>query len=260
MSTYVLKSAIKASLLSFAILAMFPNVASADKIDDLIAKGKSRMSAGAASQKRIDGIADQTDKVTAEYHRERKAAETLRAFNDRLRRTITAQEDAKSKLLQSIEDASLIERQIVPLMSRMIDGLDQFVEVDLPFKLDERKERIERIRSYLTNANISAAERFRQVLAAYTAETDYGKTIDVYTDELSLSAGTLTVNVLQVGRTGLYYQTLDGTKSGYWDIGSKAWVDLDASHNTGITKAIRITQGKESKDLMRLPIAAPEAI
>lgn len=260
MSTDVLKSVIKASVLGIALLAMYPNVASADKIDDLIAKGKSRISAGAASQKRVDGIADTTDQVTAEYHKERKATETLKAFNDRLRRTVAAQEQAKSQLLQSIEDASLIERQIVPLMARMIEGLDDFVELDLPFKKDERKARIERIRSYLTNANISAAERFRQVLAAYTAESDYGNSIDVYTDELSLSAGVLTVNVLQVGRTGLYYQTLDGTKSGYWDKGANAWVDLDATHNQGITKAIRITQGKESKDLMRLPIAAPEAI
>jgi len=260
MSTDVLKSIIKASVLGVTLFAMYPTVASADKIDDIIAKGKSRISAGAASQKRIDGIADQTDKVTGEYHKERKATETLKAFNDRLRRTVTAQEEAKLQLLQSIEDASLIERQIVPLMTRMIDGLDEFVELDLPFKQEERKARIERIRSYLTNANISAAERFRQVLAAYTTESDYGNTIDVYTDELSLSAGTLTVNILQVGRTGLYYQTLDGTQSGYWDKNAKAWVDLDASHNAGINKAIRITQGKEPKDLMRLPIAAPEAI
>ena len=70
----------------------------------------------------------------------------------------------------------------------------------------------------------------------------------------------LTVNVLQVGRTGLYYQTLDGSLSGYWDKKSNQWIDLDSSHNEGITHAIRIAQGKESKDLMRLPIAAPEAI
>ena len=128
------------------------------------------------------------------------------------------------------------------------------------FKLDERNARIERIRSYLTNANITAAERFRQVLAAYSTETAYGQSIDVYTEELSLSEGSLTVNILQVGRAGLYYQTLDGTNSGYWDKNAKSWVALDSSHNEGITSAIRIAQGKESKDLMRLPIAAPEAI
>ena len=258
MSTNVLKSMLRVSFLGFALIAI--SSASADEIDDLVSKGKSRINSGAASQKRIDEIAEKTEKVLAEAHKELKSAEVLKLFNDRLKRTVAAQESAKQQLLQSIEDASLIERQIVPLMFRMIDGLEQFVGLDLPFKQEERKQRIERIRGYLTNANITAAERFRQVLAAYTAESDYGKSIDVYTDKLELDSGSLTVNVLQVGRTGLYYQTLDGAQSGYWDKASKAWVGLDSKFNSGITTAIRITQGKESKDLMRLPIAAPEAI
>lgn len=264
MSTFVLKSVIKKgvakSVISIALLAIMPSFAYADKVDDLIAKGKSRIKAGAASQKRIDDLSEQADKVIAEYQKELKSIETLKAYNDQLRRTTNAQKEAMLKLEQSIEDASLIERQIVPLMQRMIEGLDKFIAVDLPFKLDERNARIERIRSYLTNANITAAERFRQVLAAYSTETAYGQSIDVYTEELSLSEGSLTVNILQVGRAGLYYQTLDGTNSGYWDKNAKSWVALDSSHNEGITSAIRIAQGKESKDLMRLPIAAPEAI
>lgn len=260
MSTFVLKSVMKASLISIALMAILPNTAFADKIDDLISKGKSRVNAGAASQKRVDSLSEQADKVTGQYHRELKAVETLTAFNGRLRRTTTAQQEAMAKLEQSIEEVSLIERQIVPLMNRMIDGLEQFIALDIPFKKQERTERITRIRSYLTNANISAAERFRQVLAAYSAEDAYGQSIDVYTEALDLSAGNLTVNVLQVGRTGLYYQTLDGTSSGVWDKNTKTWIDLDSSHNDGITTAIRIAQGKESKDLMRLPIAAPEAI
>ena len=101
-------------------------------------------------------------------------------------------------------------------MLRMISGLEIFVAADIPFKLGERKERLDRIRGYLTNANISAAERFRQVLDAYTIENDYGTSLAVYSDTLNLGGNDLTVNVLQVGRIGLYYQTFDGQVSGYW--------------------------------------------
>ena len=260
MSTFVLKSIVKTSVVVFALCSMQPNLAFADQVDDLVTKGKSRITSGAASQKRVDELSEQADKAIASAQTELKSAETLKAFNAKLRRTAVAQREAMEKLAKSIEGASLIERQIVPLMGRMIDGLDQFIAVDLPFKLDERKARIARIRSYLTNANITAAERFRQVLAAYSAETAYGESIDVYTEELSLPNGNLTVNVLQVGRTGLYYQTLDSSISGYWDKTSKSWIELDPSYNEGITHAIRVAQGKESKDLMRLPIAAPETI
>lgn len=250
---------IKKSVISLALLALLPLNSWADKTDDIVNRGITRMKEGAASQVRIDKIADATDKIISKYHQQRKAVETLKAFNERMRRTLTAQEVAMVKLNKSIEEASLIERQIVPLMMRMISGLDQFVEADLPFKIKERRARIERIRGYLTNANISAAERFRQVLDAYTTENKYGTSIDVYTDVLNLPGGELTVRVLQVGRTGLYYQTLDGAVSGHWDTASRSWKDLDPSHNEGIAKAIRISQGKESPGLMRLPIGAPSA-
>jgi hypothetical protein len=177
-----------------------------------------------------------------------------------MRRTLQAQEVAMQRLERSIEDASLIERQIVPLMLSMIDGLEKFIAADIPFKLDERRERLVRIKGYLTNANISAAERFRQVLEAYSIENAYGQSIDVFTEELELPQGTLSVNILQVGRSGLYYLTTDGKQAGYWDSASRGWKQLDSSHNAGIIEAIRMTQGKEVKDLMLLPTKAPESI
>ena len=241
------------------VIALLPSTVYADQTDDIVNKGLSRSKSSAASQKRIDDISEATDKIVSKYHVERKSVEGLKIYNDRLRRTLIAQEEAMINLEKSIEDASLIERQIVPLMMRMIAGLETFVEADIPFKKTERVARVERIKGYLTNANISAAERFRQVLEAYSTENAYGKTIDVYTDTLSINSEEVTVNVLQVGRSGLYYQTLDGNVSGYWDKTTNSWLDLDSSHNEGITTAIRITQGKESKDLMRLPMTAPEA-
>jgi hypothetical protein len=165
-----------------------------------------------------------------------------------------------TKLARSIEDASLIERQIVPLMLSMVDGLEKFIAADIPFKLDERNARLARIKGYLTNANISAAERFRQVLDAYSIENAYGQSIDAFVEELQLDGVAKTVNILQIGRAGLYFQTTDGKQSGYWDKEAGLWQTLDPSHNAGITKAIRITRGKEVNDLMTLPVAAPEAI
>lgn len=259
MAKAVKTSPIKKSVIALAVCALVPIGAWADKTDDIVNSGIARAQAGAASQKRIDDISEATDKIISQFHQQRKVVEGLKVYNDRLRRTLTAQELAMNKLEKSIEDASLIERQIVPLMMRMIEGLDKFVEADLPFKIAERRARIGRIRGYLTNANISAAERFRQVLEAYSTENAYGTSIDVYTETLALESGELTVNVLQVGRAGLYYQTLDGLVSGYWDKASKTWKSLDSSYNEGIANAIRISQGKESKGLMTLPIVAPSA-
>ncbi len=260
MGTAVLKSAVKKSAIGLALLTLMPAAALADKTDDIVNNGLARQKSGAASQKRIDDISEKTERTVAQYHQQRKNVEVLKKFNDRMRRTLEAQQVAMQKLERSIEDASLIERQIVPLMLSMIDGLEKFIAADIPFKLSERRDRVSRIKGYLTNANISAAERFRQVLEAYSIESSYGQAIDVFVEELELANGPLTVNILQVGRVGLYYLTTDGQQAGYWDQADKAWKDLDSSHNAGIAQAIRMYEGKEDRDLMRLPIKAPEAI
>ena len=252
-------TALSRSLLFAAIVGLVPGTAFADRTDDIVNLGLSRTKAGAASQVRIDDISEKTEKVIASYHQERKNVETLKKFNERLRRTIQAQEIAKGKIERSIEDASLIERQIVPLMLSMIDGLEKFIAADLPFKLEERNARVERIKGYLTNANISAAERFRQVLEAYAIESDYGQSVDTFVSELELDGSKKTVNVLQVGRAGLYYLTTDGSESGYFDKENRSWTQLDSSHNEGISHSIRMTLGKETKDLMTLPLLAPKA-
>ena len=260
MGTTVLKSVVKKSAMSLALMALLPTAAFADKTDDIVNSGTGRLKSSKASQKRIDDLSEKTDGIIGKYHQQRKNVEVLKKFNDRMRRTLEAQQVAVKKLERSIEDASLIERQIVPLMLSMIDGLEKFINADIPFKLNERKARLVRIKSYLTNANISAAERFRQVLDAYSIENAYGQSIDTFIEELDLGGDKKTVNILQIGRAGLYYQTTDGISSGYWDKTTSQWAALDASHNAGISRAIRITQGKEVTDLMTLPIAAPEAI
>lgn len=247
------------SLILLALIS-FTGPLHANSVDSIVSRGTSGIKAGADSQKRIDSIADKIDKIDRSFGQESKAVESLKDYNDRMRRTVQAQRLAMQKLERSIEDASLIERQILPLMLSMIDGLERFIKADLPFKQQERQDRVVRIKSYLSNANISAAERFRQVLDAYAIESDYGDSIDVYADSINVDSQTLSANILQVGRAGLYYQTLDGQQSGYWDRKQNTWVPLDASHNSGINHAIRMTQGKESKGLMTLPIEAPETL
>lgn len=232
----------------------------ANSAETLIGINDQRLRSAVQSQKRIDNLHDETDKVVSKYHQQFKVVEGLKIYNERMRRTLKAQEVAMQQLETSIENAAQIERQIVPLMLRMIAGLEQYVAADLPFKLDERQDRVDRIKSYLTNANISAAERFRKVLEAYSIENGYGKTIAVYKDTIDLEGQALDVDVLQLGRAALYALTTDAERSAYYDMDSKSWVALSNKHNQGIYGAIQVALKKVSPDLMLLPIPAPKEI
>ena len=142
----------------------------------------------------------------------------------------------------------------------MIDGLEQFVDLDVPFHIDERKERVEFLCSSMDRSDISIAEKFRQVLEAYKIENEYGRKIDSYKGVATVNGAERDVNFLRIGRIGLLYQTTDGEHSGAWDKTQGAWVELDAGDYRGaIQKGLRIARKQASIDIMKLPIPAPEA-
>ena len=109
MSTSVLKSKLKIGVLGFALVVLTPSTAWADATDDIVRAGVNRGKSAIASQRRIDQLSEDTEKIVSKYHQQRKSVEVLKKFNDRLRRTLEAQEVAMSKLERSIEDASLID-------------------------------------------------------------------------------------------------------------------------------------------------------
>ena len=57
---------------------------------------------------------------------------------------------------ESVAEVTVIERQITPLMLRMIDAMEQFVSLDVPFLLDQRRDRVERLKAMMGSAEISA--------------------------------------------------------------------------------------------------------
>ena len=56
-----------------------------------------------------------------------------------------------------------ITSQTVPMLETLVDDLDMFIDADLPFRLEQRKDRVARLREYLVDPNISVTERYRQI-------------------------------------------------------------------------------------------------
>ena len=100
----------------------------------------------------------------------------------------------------SMDKVSVIERQITPLMIRMITGLEQFVGLDVPFLKDERAKRISSLKQMMDRADINSSEKFRRLLEAYQVEVDYGRTIEAYTALQSVDGQEREVDFLRIGR------------------------------------------------------------
>ena len=100
-----------------------------------------------ADQQRVDRLSDEADKLLREYRQVTKVVDGLEVYNGLLQKQVDAQVAEMDQLRDSIGQVALIERQIVPLMVRMIDALDAFIALDVPFLATERQERVARLRA-----------------------------------------------------------------------------------------------------------------
>lgn len=216
-------------------------------------------SAAIQSQKKIDGLSDKTRKMLDQYRSATHHTETLTAYNKHLNDLLSSQKLEKTSLEQQLKDIETTQREIVPLILRMLDSLDKFVALDLPFLPEERKERIAKLKEMMVRADVTNAEKFRRILEAFQIENDYGNTIEAYRADLTLEGGSSSVDFLRLGRVALYYQRFDGSETGYWDKEQKQWQTLSDDYRNAIRNGLRIARKETAPDLLALPIPAAEA-
>ena len=259
MTTHRFKSVLLAACVAGGALgvAASSNAASIDQILDV---GKQRTAEAKSSQAKIDRLADETRDLLSDYKTVMKQVDGLRVYNARLERQIANQNRRIADIDGSISEAAVIQRQIPPLVGRMLDGLEQFINLDMPFDLDTRLGNIEAVRNNLDRSDVTAAEAFRQVLELYSIELQYGRGIESYSDTIEINGTPREVDILRIGRISLVYQTTDGAETGAWDTGSGAWEALPAGdYAAAVRKGVRIAKKQATIELLNMPVAAPEA-
>jgi hypothetical protein len=211
------------------------------------------------SQASVDSTVDETRSLERQYSAIMKEIDGLEVYNALLQKQIDSQNQELADLNRSIDQVSVIERQVTPLMLKMIDGLDQFVELDAPFLLEERRQRVAFLRTMLERSDVTVAEKIRRLLEAYEIENDYGRTIESYKGSLEVAGATREVDFLRIGRTTLLYQTVDSEIFGMWDKSTREWVPLPAEYRNQIRAGIRMAHKQIAPNLLLLPIAGPES-
>ncbi len=260
MNMHRLKTALFAALVSIVANWGVVTIVQADTLNNILDIGEAKTKAAQKTQVKIDKLADQTNDLYQDWKTVMKQIEGLRVYNARLQKQIDNQIRRIGDIENSIQQVTVIQRQMTPLVIRMIDGLEKFVALDVPFHMDERNQRIEFLRSNLDRSDVTVAEKFRQVLEAYKIENEYGRKIDAYKGTIEIDGVERDVNFFRVGRIALLYQTTDTELSGAWDQDTRSWVELDrGEYRNAIMKGLRIARKEASIDVLNLPIPAPEA-
>lgn len=230
---------------------------SGQDLNAIIAAETERTRAAQRAQDEIDAIAERTRSRFEDYQLIVREVTGLAAHNELMQARVDLQNRELADLRASIDQVTLIERQILPLMTRMIDALDQFIDLDVPFLLEARKERVAQLRDLLTQSDVTSAVQFRNVMQAWQIENDYGRFAETYLGEIEVNGVVREVSFLKLGRIGLYYVTPDNTIAGAWDVNSREWVPLTAADAQQIRNGVRVLE-TNSPQLFMVPIAAPQ--
>ena len=192
------------------------------------------------------------------YRATLKEIDGLEIYNQLLELQIENQARVKVDLEKSIIVASQINRQIVPVMTKMIESLDQFVELDVPFLLEERNNRVDFLKELMQREDVTVAEKFRKVFEAYQLEAKFGKTIETYPGYINIDGEDLAVDYFRLGRLGLFYRTPDGDETGFWNQITNQWNHEGSSLDNEIKAALDISNRQSPPNFILLPLKPVE--
>lgn len=107
------------ALLVAGALAATPVLAQDDEVLKPVVDEAAKINESAAkSQEKINGITDQIDSKLQQFKTLMKEIEGLEVYNTQLRKQINNQEQEMADLNAAIDEVSVVERQITPLMMR----------------------------------------------------------------------------------------------------------------------------------------------
>lgn len=213
-----------------------------------------------SSQNTINKLDDETQSLLQSYRFTLKQIENTKKYNEQLRLFIKNQKLEQISLRQQIEQVKHTGRNILPLISRMIESLENFVRLDIPFLFEKRMQRITKLKELITRSDVSISEKYRRLLNIYEIESEYGRTISTYKGIQKIDGKDLNVSFLQIGRVAFIYQSLDKKYQGYWDSKQSQWVKLSSSYTDSVNDAIAIANKQMAPDLLKMPIAFPQEI
>ena len=228
----------------------------AQSVDNVLQADLRRLSLAQASQERINKVVETTRSLADDYRAVNKEIDGLKVYN----RLMTAQTNGQKATLDdislSMDQVDVINRQIFPLMERMIDGLEQSIALDIPFLEEERSDRVKNLKEIMQRSDVSVAEKFRKVMEAYQIENDYGSSSETYRQSLEIEGTVRDYNMLRIGRIGLYFQSDDSRITGAWDPEARSFVILGNEHRNEIKKGIRMAKDLIAPELLLLPVPA----
>jgi hypothetical protein len=208
------------------------------------------------AQERLNQLNDETRDILLQYRHYVSETKNLGEYTKQLAVQVNSQNEEIKILDQQLRDIDVTAREVMPLLLKMLATIDQFVQLDVPFQLEERRKRVDSLKQMMDRADVSISEKYRRLIEAYQIETEYGRTLEAYQGQLGAGERARTVRFLRMGRVALMYQTMDGKETGYWDAAQKKFV-VDDTYRRAVQHGFNVADKVGAPDLLTAPVPAP---
>ncbi|MFA0440198.1 hypothetical protein BCU70_09125 [Vibrio sp. 10N.286.49.C2] len=209
---------------------------------------------GTQSQKRINTSSDKAFELSSEIAALEQEIANLEVYERHLQSVVDNQQQELTSINTQLVQISDTRQGVVPLMYKMLSGLETHIQQDKPIRIDARLARLEELKSLMPQADVSDAEKYRRILEAYQIEMDYGIKLGSYRSRINVGDG-IEAEQLYLGRLSLVARSLDRNQYWSWDNRQRTWVSTDASLASHIDQAFAIANKQASPSLMTLPVS-----
>ena len=240
--------------ISLFALAQDQAVEEANPVTESVAVSTKSIEKSGLTQEQIVKLDETTRILLADYQSTTKEFESLKLYNDQVQKIINSQLEEIENIILKIYELDKTNQRIVPLMLKMIEGLENFILLDLPFLMTERTTRVFNLKETMDRGDISTSEKFRLITEAYKTELEYGRTIETYRDNILIDGVETSADFLRVGRIALTYLTVDGNKGGYWDTQASSYMKASSSIRRATGDALKIASKQAPPALIKIPL------
>lgn len=238
-----------------ALAALGAAAFAADEVSDALDASLAAQRAARESQARIDKLEAETRALREKRRSTEWRALQLSGYAAKLEADARLEEGKRKEVEDQIARIAVTGTDLLPLMRRMVDELEAFVQADLPFLHEARVERVKALRALLEDSSRGMSDKFRRVMEAYRTEVDYGHSMGAEDAEGECDAPKGPVTLVRVGRVGLYCLTADGKHGAYW--GDGRWQAIeDSDQLDSLRHARAMARAEEPPQLLQLPVRA----
>jgi septal ring factor EnvC (AmiA/AmiB activator) len=252
----LLKKTLFVLLVGLTLMTSGPAIRAADS--DLDARVKKPVSESIRirqhTQKNEEQWRADRQEMTARYERLDQEMKQLREQRQTLKEKTTATRKRIARMEKQLADIEQVQARIMPLCGALIDRLHDHLDSDLPFLSEERRQRLQRLDDLRDDPEVAISEKFRKIMEALLVEAEYGNTIEVYQQNITVNQHEMLVNIFRLGRIGLFFQTLDQASCGFFNVATACWEALPSTYNRTIQAAVEMGAKRCPVELLTLPL------